>query len=216
MKYKRIPYSSYIANIWLKNLKCCIFCVFVIQCLLTANKIYLSGKCRYLLFNAYILQHFSVLTEPSSARLQFQGKWSIQELYLNIYLSVLCVSYIIIYHIKCKLLRYSYTDTHTHTYIHSYTHTHTHRHTHYIHIYTHTHTHTYIHTHTHTHTHTIDPPFHNMAFGYETGHNTIKSQLCKTTTNHISETNRQNAQLIKYNVYNSFLIEQSSTYILCW
>ena len=36
-----------------------------------------------------------------------------------------------------------------------------------------------------------------MAFGYETSHKTVKTQLYITITSHISETIRQNVQLQK-------------------
>jgi len=43
----------------------------------------------------YIRQHVSGLTKPLSGRLQFQGKWSIQELYLHIHSQMLHISYMI-------------------------------------------------------------------------------------------------------------------------
>jgi len=43
----------------------------------------------------YMLQHVSGLTEPPPYRLQFHGKWSIQELYLHIHSWMLCISYMI-------------------------------------------------------------------------------------------------------------------------
>jgi hypothetical protein len=55
-----------VSNILCKILEFYVFCVVVIQCLLTTNKMYLSGKCRYLLFNIKHLGNVTVLTDTLS------------------------------------------------------------------------------------------------------------------------------------------------------
>jgi hypothetical protein len=74
-------------------LKCYLFLVFQIQCVLF-NKIHPSGKGSLL----FCIIHSAVCccyNWPWTGRLQFQRKWSVQELYLHLHSLTLCVSRLI-------------------------------------------------------------------------------------------------------------------------
>lgn len=60
--------------------------------------------------------------------------------------------------------------------------------------------------------HMLDQSVCNMACGYETSHNAIKTWLYKTITSPITKTSEQNIQLKIYNVSNAFLIKPSSIF----